>query len=225
MNQIFKPSYKKVLFTVIVFLFLPVFRYNIPTMCECKPGEHCNCKNILYLPPLATIFLGINYLQFSWVTIVGFFIAYVISCLLLRLLSYFQLLKFTEFFKPTKFKIIIASVGWISVLSIFFHFLSGLYGGTSNFPPFLTNIYGIVDFVSIILFPFTIITHYVLFYFDFTVILILFEYIKIPTSGIGGLHPSYMSPLAASIVIPMIILEWYAISCIVVNFFSQRRKL
>lgn len=134
---------------------------------------------------------------------------------------------FSQFTRITKGKIIFSILGWVTVGSVFLHYLSGIYGGTMNFPSLLRIMSNSYELINMILFPFTLITFY--FLYNLTIGFgTLFIFITRLPLNLGGIHhPSGLTTLGAIYVISALVIEWYFLSCSLVwiyNNLVRKRK-
>lgn len=225
-KQFLKPDWRKLLLFFIIFSLLPIFAYQVGIFCT---GGYCPPYIIEYTSLLAATAMSfIPFLSLDLSTIIllpiGMVISYLLSSWLMlkiRTLTPENRVEFKEFFKITKGKVIISVLGWITVGSVFLHFLSGIYGGTSNFPPMLSSIFGFFEIVNYVLLPFTIVTFFILFNATLGVAWLFLFLTRLRLEIATSIHPAGLTAGGGVFVILALILEWYIISCLIIFLYNK----
>ncbi|MFH2021637.1 MAG: hypothetical protein ABIJ34_09605 [archaeon] len=221
-KKIFRPTPKIMFLAIIIFVLLPLFPHKIFMLCDSKPGQIGGCgPEKEYLSLAAAIGIGFKDVSLNFLTLLGIPLSYLFSVLILSI-------KFPDrdFFAATNGKIIISTIGWMSVVFLYMHYLSGVYGGTSNFPPVLSILFDASEFLGIILLPFTFMTFYLLYPGTVLLLTLAGRFTGIPmdfTRGFG-FHPSSLSAVGAAIVVPILLFEWYYFACLIITAFKKRIK-
>lgn len=226
-KEFFQPTAKKIVLALMVFSLLPIISHL--SMCVCGMGEPCSCPEEEKISFLAAILIGFKDIQFSSTIILGLIGAYAISCMMAYCWEKISLetkQKFLENLKISKGRLIISILGWITVGAVFLHYLSGVYGGISNFPQMLMSIYNFCELLGTILFPFTFVTFKIFLKATLMFFALLGEFIKIPIMLAGGygLTAEYLTIPGAIIMFPLLIIDWYLFSCLIVYVFNKIRK-
>jgi hypothetical protein len=232
-KQFLKPDWRKIVLSFIIFSLLPVFSYQLRIVCEAKIGGYCPpyiVENTSLLASATKLFDPLFSLDIMTIIFLplGLVISYIISSytlLKVRSLTSENKEEINKSLKPTKGKFIISILGWITVGFVFLNFLSGLYGGTSNFPPILNSIFNFYSSIIFILFPFTILTMWILFYATGGIVASFFYLTKLPLDIIGDFsHPGHLTIFGGVFVILALILEWYLLSCLIVWIYDKVKK-
>lgn len=210
----FRPTPRRLLLTPIIFVLLPVISRLM--RCVCMIGEHCPCPYTEHISFLAAMLLGFKDVQLSVIPILGLVLAYFLSCTLVYLwnrISSETKLRFKENLKPSKSKIIISLFGWITAVIFLFPVQPGAL------------LYSLLDVYFFVLIPFLF---PIVLFFNATLILIaLFgAFIKIPINLTGGygIHPANLTGLGTAIIVPIMIIEWYLFSCLIIHIYKRYRK-
>jgi hypothetical protein len=213
---------------------LPVFTFEVTVLCEtfygaCPPQIEYTSLAALVYTEFKIAFSNYAKPIFSIYPFVGILLSYLISSFSTYKISRISgkdLEEFRLFFRFTKVKLIISFLGWLTIGYIFLHYLSGVYGGTTNFPPYLTEIWKIYEVISIAILPFTLITFLLLFPTN-VVMTILFAFItKIPINITGGygIHPAYLTTGGMIFNVFALFFEWYYVACLIVLIYEKLRK-
>jgi hypothetical protein len=120
-------------------------------------------------------------------------------------------------------KLIISSIGWITTGSIFLHYLSGVYLGTSRLPLLIKGVFFINEVLEIIFFPFALLT-YLLFKANGLALVTLSTITQTPLNIGGVSHPSGLTGFGAFIIIGLIIGEWYILSSLMIYLWDKIRR-
>lgn len=119
-----------------------------------------------------------------------------------------------KFLKPTRGKIIISFLGWVTVMTVFLHYLAGTYGGTTYFPALLSKIYYFFDsIIPYVLFPFFLMTYYFLYVITIGLGTLFISITQIPVVIVSGFRPEYLTTFGAVFTLSLLVLEWYLLSC------------
>jgi len=224
-KDFFKYTQKKLIIAIIIFIFLPVFPFL--ALVTDAPSY------TFYVSLFAIVISGfkISGIQLSVATILGALIAYFLSSLFIyywHKISPKTKRGIKENLKVSKGKLIISILGWITVFLAFLIYLSGVYEGIMNFPPFLVSLYDVFTIVGTILAPFTVITLYFLFNVTILFAILFGAFIGLPNVLSGGsiFYPGYLTVYGAIIVFPLLIIEWYILSCVIIYYFKKiKRKI
>jgi len=216
-QSFFKPTYKKVLLAILIFSFLPFITIRPPVF-DAPP-------HIIPISLITAIIEKFQYFELTVIPILGLILSYYLSSTIIHKLNNLspnfkneikQMLKFS------KIKIIIASIGWITISIIFVHNLSILYGGYSNVPEGLRSLYSFVDnklFWTLL--PFSIITLALL---KINIILnMVFVFLtSLPVAFTdSGISINDLNTFGFYSVSFLIILEWYIISSFSVHIYYK----
>jgi hypothetical protein len=201
-----------------------VFKILVPRVCKFGP---CGCPGTDYTSLLSLFFNGFKLFQFSVIPLVGILVAYFISSFFVTYFNPSKEIKarIKQGLKPTKARLILSILGWVTVGTTFMHYVSGVYGGIMNFPPSLQSLYSVSSLVEVILFPFTAVNYLV--FFNVTTLLIhsFLFFIKVPISITnGGPNPESLTGIGAVVIFTMLIVEWYLFSCYLVGLYNRIRN-
>lgn len=202
-KRFLRPTHGKLILTTIIFLLLPAIL--VRTQCLCKTGVSCQCP-ALPLPAVLVLFSmliekeSVN-VVLSIVSLIGALVAYLIASVLVtvkRVLLQPKIKRGLVFnLKPSKGRLILGLVGSISLLAFIYH----------------------QEILYMVLLPLTLISQGLL--MTQGVILQLMTFYGLPNLFQG--FPAYynLTIFGKAILIPLIILEWYIISC--VGFYLYRK--
>lgn len=220
--NIFRPDRRKIIFSFVIFSILPFFLKQAIILC--KPGAPCPPMHE-YVSLISLFFTGFSGLSFSIITILGAGISYFISSVAMHYAKPLDLVKIKDYLRPTKGKLIIASLGWLTVCAMFNYFLMGIYRGVPNFPPALKQIYTFTEAMNYVLLPFALVSIYIMFNLLIVFSYALFYVTKIPADVfMHGTHPSDLTWAGAAIFFPAMALMWYLLSCFIMNSYKKMKK-
>ena len=224
MKRFLKPTRSRIFLAVLIFLFLPVFRIEHAIICKQGPCP----PNIGYISLIALAGRGFAQVNISLLTALGAAVSYLAASMLTTFwksgtASHFAAIR--KGLKVSRPKIILASLGWVAVFSIFLKFVAGIYGGTVSAPSILHPFYTFFDAIDILLAPFTIVTSS-LFYLNVIILSSLGTFSSIPTLFVtrGILSPYSLTPVGAFIVLPLLVVEWYSISALISSAYGKARR-
>ena len=231
LNEFLKFDPRKFFLTLIIFSLLPVFAYKIWMVCK---FGYCPPYRVEYTSLISIVFQSFTPLfSLHYLTVVllplGILVSYTFSCFVVRkvrALSPEEKEKFRKFFEITKWKIIISTFGWLTVLVFAMHFIVGIYGGLFYLPSSLYTLFQLTEILKIILLPFTFITFWMLFYFNLAIITGFLYLTKLPLEILvhAPPHPSNLTLTGGIIMILMLIFEWYIIACAVMEVEKLYRR-
>jgi len=119
-----------------------------------------------------------------------------------------------KFSRPTRRKIIISSLGWMTVITVFVHYLAGAYGGTTYFPALLSKIYYFFDsIIPYVIFPFFLVTYF-LYVITIGLGTLFIGITQIPVEITSGFSPEYLTTFGAVFTLSLLVIEWYLLSCL-----------
>ncbi len=226
LKEFLNPNKEKLLLSIIIFIFLPVFPVLINVVCDSMPGFNeggCPSNYTEYFSFLTLLIKGFNNINISIIPILGFVFAYIVASAVIfyiEQISFETKQQIKENLKMTKTKLLFSALGWLSIGIFFTGYLSGIYGGTSNFPALLSSVHYFFDSLALVILPFTAVTYY-LFYNSSVIFLGLLSYFSNIEHIFGGLEPHTLTFLGALIIFPLLIIEWYLFSCLSVYYYNK----
>lgn len=216
LKKIFRPSLTKLALTSSIFLFLPV----IPV--KFLPFDAPSY--ILNVSPLSAIIWDLDTIRYPFVPVLALFAVYFLACLLIylyadRIPSEVKSLLWKKL-KPSKGRIIVATLGWV-VIGLFI---------VQSFAPLFRSLYQYYQTVGLILLPVSIFMYH-LFLGNISLVKSILCFSEIPPSE-GGCVGSFvliwntgaLSNLGRILIFPLLIVEWYLLSCLLVYLFNKAQR-
>jgi hypothetical protein len=225
---------EKALLFLIVFSLLPVFAYQYPPVSvTIDPSYSIRYASLFALIAYSTAPLSSLDIITADLLLVGVVVSYALaSAILLVLRSLTPKHKATiyEILRVTKGKLILFVLGGTGVGSVIFSYLSGQYGGIYNMPPSLLSAFRVYDDLDLLLFPFAALAQLALFPIGSRAITWFFAAQRLPLEllyqeGAFRSHQPYqLTTMGVCIIVPLMLLEWFLISCLLVWTYGKVRR-
>lgn len=230
-KEFLKPSEGKIILAALIFAILPVFAYQVQILCDMKMGGYCPPYEIHFISLLGFVFAGtvfMKYLDALTILLIplGIVISYLISSYKIRKISSItpeDRASFREFLRITRGRIVIFILGLIPILYVALGFMAGMYGGTYQSPPLLSSIFSLLGNLAIIIFPVSMFIIWALVPGNIILIhsIVAFSGFSDYISGNISTQFGFISPGVAVLVVLLLLIEWYLISCLIVRGYNK----
>lgn len=213
-----KPSFSKIAIALVIFVLLPSFPVILPQPFEVFPGR---ATKIIFLPALRIISNWLTTgslmkIKISVIPFLGIFVSYILSSLIVELRRFLSFLwtreDVLEAMKPTSAPIIISLLGVLSSILLFF---------SPDMSYFIGPIKSFMGFIHLILFPFAFISRYLLCSTTLIIEFALEYFLGISSLMVGISRVCELNKFGKFFIFPLIILEWYIVSCIAVYLYRE----
>lgn len=218
-KRIFKFSYFRILLTLAIYILLPIIPLNVSVTCTGPIKRYFSIVGILRIGlregiSLDNIIVPLLSLLTTYITIS--FIAYINNKL-----NIYNSIK--NYIRSNKYSKIIFILGMTTLPEMVISYISGIYGGISNFPKWLTSIHNILEFYGVLIaLPFSFIT-FILFKVNNLILTVVLNFTQIYRYPYADM-PSDLADSSVAIIIiilVLIIIEWFLISKIIKSLISS----
>jgi hypothetical protein len=225
---------ERALLFLIVLSILPVFAYRYPpASVTIDPSYSIRYASLFALTAYSSAPLSSLDIITADLLLVGLVGSYAVASgilLLLKSLTPKHKATIHEILRVTKGKLILFALGGTQVGYIIFSYLNGQYGSLYNMPSNLLFAFRIYDSIGLLLLPFTALAHLILFPISSRALTWFFALQGLPLEllyqeGAFRSHQPYqLTTIGVCIIVPLMLLEWFLISCLLVWTFSKARK-